>query len=180
MSLSSARCKILEALLLNEKPVKAQDIAKEVGIEFKPVNMHLIGLAKAGCATSPAKGMYIITPKGKEALGIPATTKECAQQLLAKTPQEKAFHFYSDLHKPLNQTANGLREFAEKLETVDLASLEFHVCRGDFEKWFTSLGDQELGKKMALLQAKSLTGEILRAKLKDIVSSRCTALSALT
>jgi predicted transcriptional regulator len=179
MSLSPARCKILEALLLNEKPAKAQDIAKEVGSEFKPVNMHLIGLAKAGSATSPAKGMYIITPKGKEALGIPATTKECAQQILTQTSQDKVFHFYADMHKPLNQTANSLRQFAEELATVDSASLEFHVCRGDFEKWFCSLGDVELAKKMALLQAKGLAGEALRAKLSDILDVRCKALSAL-
>ena len=165
---------------MNEKPAKTQDIAKEVGSEFKPVNMHLIGLAKAGYATSPAKGHFLITPKGKEALGIPAVTKECAQQILAQTPQDKAFHFYVDMHKPLNQSANSLREFAEKLETIDSASLEFHVCRGDFEKWFTSLGDVELAKKLALLQTRGFTGETLRAKLKGIVNSRCAALSALT
>lgn len=179
MSLSSARCKILENLLLNEKPEKAQEIANDVGSEFKPVNMHLIGLAKAGYATSPTKGHFLITPKGKEALGIPAVTKECAQQLLAQTSQDRAFNFYIDMHKPLNQTANGLREFAEKLETVDSASLEFHICRGDFEKWFTSLGDMELAKKMTLLQAKGLSGEPLRAKLKDIVNDHCKALCAL-
>jgi hypothetical protein len=179
MSLSPARCKILETMLLNEKPAKARDIANEVGSEFKPVNMHLIGLAKVGYAVSPAKGQYVITSKGKAALGIPETTKECAQQLLAQTPQDRAFHFYTAMHKPLNMYANGLKEFAEKLETVDSASLEFHVCRGDFEKWFTNLGDSELAKKMALLQAKGLTGETLRAKLKEVIDSRCKALNAI-
>jgi hypothetical protein len=180
MSLSSARCKILEALLLNETPANAQGIAKEIGTAFKSTNMHLIGLAKAGYATSPTKGQYVITAKGKEALGIPPTTKECAQQLLTQMSQDKAFHFYADMHKPLNQSATSLGEFAEKLETVDSASLEFHVCRGDFEKWFTSLGDLELAKKMTLLQCKGLIGEVLRAKLKEIVDCRCKALVNLT
>ncbi len=106
MSLSPARCKILETMLLNEKPAKAQDIANQVGSEFKPVNMHVIGLAKVGYAVSPAKGQYVITSKGKAALGIPETTKECAQQLLAQTPQDRAFHFYTAMHKPLNMYAN--------------------------------------------------------------------------
>jgi hypothetical protein len=179
MSISPARCKILETMLLNEKPAKAQDIANQVGSEFKPVNMHVIGLARVGYAVSPARGQYIITSKGKAALGIPETTKECAQQLLAQTSQERAFHFYTGMHKPTNMYAKGLKEFAEKLETIDSASLEFHVCRGDFEKWFTSLGDLELAKKMALLQAKGLTGETLRAKLKETMDSRCKALNAI-
>jgi hypothetical protein len=179
MSLSPAKCKILENMLMNERPAKAQDIAKEIGSEFKPVNMHLIGLARAGYAVSPSKGVYVITSKGKEALGLPAVTKECAKQLLAPTSQEQAFHFYFDIDRPLNLYARGLREFARQLETVDSASLEFHLCRGDLEKWFKSLGDAELSKKMALLQAKGLTGERLRAKLRDMIDSRCNSLSAL-
>lgn len=180
MSLSPARCKILENMLLNEKQATVRDIANEVGSEFKPANMHLIGLAKAGYAVSPTKGFYVITSKGKEALGIPGITKECAQQLLAQTSEERAFHFYVDVDRPLNLYAKGLREFDEELEKVDSASLEFHVCRGDFEKWFASLGDAELSKKMALLQAKGLAGDQLRAKLREIVDSRCNALSTLT
>ena len=179
MSLSPARCKILESMLLNEQPAKAQDIATTVGSEFKPVNMHLIGLAKAGYAVAPAKGQYVITQKGKEALGIPETTKDCAQQLLTQTSQENAFHFYVDMHKPLNQSANGLKDFAEKLATIDSASLQFHFCRGDFEKWFASLGDEELAKKMALLKSMSFSGESLRTMLQAVVEKRCAALCAL-
>ncbi len=179
MSLSIARCKILESMLINERPAKAQDIAIEVGSGFKPANMHLIGLAKSGYVASPSKGLYVISPKGKEVLGIPAVTKECAQQLLAPTLKEQAFHFYVDLHRPLDSYANGLQDFAKKLETVDSASLDFHLCRGDFESWFKSLGDAELAKKMAVLKGRSLKGEQLRAKLKELVESRCNVLSSL-
>lgn len=179
MSLSTARCKILESMLINEKPAKAQDIAMDVGSDFKPANMHLIGLARSGYVVSPSKGFYVISPKGKEALGIPAVTKESAQQLLVPTSHELAFHFYADLHKPLNLYANGLKEFSKRLETVDSASLGFHLCRGDFESWFNSLGDLELAKKMAILRAMDFKGEKLRTKLKELVESRCIALNAL-
>ncbi len=179
MSLSQARCKILEVMLLNEKAADSRNIAKEAGTEFKPANMHLISLAKAGFAISPAKGQYLITQKGKEALGIPATSRECAQQILAYTPDDKAFHFYLDLHKPLSQSANSLSEFSQKLKTIDKTSIEFHICRGDFEKWFTSLGDVELAKKMALLREKGLAGEPLRTKICEIIEERCKALCAL-
>src|SRR4030067_1104371 len=102
MSLSPVKCKLLEHMLLNDKPTKAAQIAKESGNDFKPVMMHLIGLTRMGYTDSPAKGQYVINPKGKEALGVPETTKECAKTIMRQTSQEKAFHFYNDLEKPLN------------------------------------------------------------------------------
>jgi predicted transcriptional regulator len=180
MSLSLVKCKILETMLLNEKPAKATEIAKECRSNFKPVMMHLLGLAKMGYIASPSKSLYIITMKGKEALGLPETTIECAKQLLAQTTTEKAFHFYAKMDKPLNLFANSLKDFSEKTQTVDSTSLEFHLCRGDFEKWFISLGDAELAKKMALLKTTGILGEPLRAKLKEILDTRCIALSMLT
>jgi hypothetical protein len=180
MSLSPVKCKILETMFLNEKPAKATEIAKECRSDFKPVMMHLLGLAKMGYVTSPSKSLYVITLKGKEALSIPETTSENAKQLLAQTPTEKEFHFYAEVDKPLNLFANSLKDFSEKTQTVDSASLEFHLCRGDFEKWFTSLGDVELAKKMALLKAAGILGEPLRVKLKEILDTRCMELSLLT
>ncbi len=180
MSLSPVKCKILETMLLNEKPAKATEIAMECKSDFKHVIMHLLGLVKMGYITSPAKSLYIISSKGKETLGIPETTRECAKQLLDPTPVEKAFHFYAEVDKPLNLLACGLKDFSEKTQIVDTTSLEFHLCRGDFEKWFNSLGDAELAKKMALLKTTGILGEPLRAKLKEIVDNRCIALSMLT
>jgi len=180
MSLSSVKCKLLEHMLLNDKPARAAQIAKECGNEFKPVMMHLIGLTRNGYVTSPEKGQYVITPKGKKALGVPETTKECAKTLLSQTPQEKAFHFYTDIGKPLSIYAQGLPEFSDKITKVDASSLEFHFCRGDFEKWFANLGDAELAKKMVLLKETGIRGEQLQTKLLEIVENRCKVLSGLT
>ena len=63
MSLSSVKCKLLEHMLLNEKPARATQIAKESGNEFKPVMMHLIGLTRMGYTTSPEKGQYANNPE---------------------------------------------------------------------------------------------------------------------
>jgi len=180
MSLSPVKCKLLEHMLLNDKPARATQIAKESGNEFKPVMMHIIGLTRMGYVASPSKGQYLITPKGKTALGIPETTKECAKTLLSQTPQEKAFHFYTDLGKPLSIYAHGLPDFSDKITKIDAGSLEFHVCRGDFENWFANLGDAELAKKMSLLKETGIRGEQLRTKLLEIVENRCKVLSSLT
>ena len=180
MSLSPLKCKLLQHMLLNDKPAKATQIAKDSGNDFKPVMMHLIGLNRMGYTDSPAKGQYVINPKGKNALGVPETTKECAKAILTQASHEKAFHFYTDLEKPLNLYANGLQDFSKKISQVDAGVLEFHVCRGDFENWFASLGDVELAKKMALLKGTGIRGEQLRTKLCEIVESRCIVLSGLT
>jgi len=179
MSLSPNKQEILEILLLNEKPVKAMEIVKEAKKEFPPLMMHLLGLVRLGYVSSPEKGLYIISEKGKQALGIPETNKEKATAILAYAPHDQAFHFYADVGKPLNLHAHNLRDFANKLEKVDLASIEFHTKRGDFEAWFNGLGDVELAKKVALLKQRNATGEDLRRQLHEIVEQRYVALAKL-
>jgi predicted transcriptional regulator len=180
MSLAPIKRKILEHMLLNDKPARATQIAKDSGNEFPTAMMHLLDLTRKGYTCSPDKGQYLITEKGKKILGIPETTKENAKAILPHTPREKAFHFYTGIEKPLNIYAHGLQEFLDKIQKVNTESLEFHVARGDFESWFTSIGDEELAKKMALLKEKKLCGEELRQKLHAIVENRCIALSAMT
>lgn len=179
MSLSSVKQDILETMLLYEKPLRAMEIAKETKKEFPPVMMHLLGLARMGYVSSPEKGLYVITEKGKEALGLPQINKEKATAILAYEPHDKAFEFYSDIGKPLNLHAHNLRDFANKVEKADVASIEFHTKRGDFEAWFTGLGDVELAKKAELLKQSNISGEELRTQLHEIVRQRYVDLAKL-
>jgi hypothetical protein len=172
MSLSSIKQEILETMLLNEKPLKAIEIAKEAKKEYQPVNMHLLGLIKMGYVSLPEKGLYAITEKGKRVLGIPETTKEKAAAILAYAPHDKAFNFYVTFGKPLSLHAHNLRDFVNKLDKADVASIEFHMQRGDFEAWFKGLGDEELAKKTVLLKKRNVAGEDLRVQLRGIVDNR--------
>src|SRR5665647_9605 len=97
MSVSPIKIEILETMLLNAKPMKAIQIAKETKKEFQPVMGHLLGLTKMGYIALPEKGQYVITEKGKKALGIPETDKENARDILTYAPHDKAFMFYSDM-----------------------------------------------------------------------------------
>ncbi len=180
MSLSPIKQEILETMLLNEKPQKAMDIAKEAKKEYQPVNMHLLGLIKMGFVSIPEKGLYVITEKGKRALGIPEITKEKAVAILAYAPHDKAFNFYVTFGKPLSLHAHNLRDFPNKLEKADVVSVEFHLQRGDFEAWFRGLGDEELAKKFAFLKKRNLVGEDLRKKLHEIVEQRYIELAKLS
>lgn len=166
-------------MLLYDKPVRAMQIAKDSGNEFPPVMMHLLSLIRMGYVSTPEKGVYAITEKGKTVLGIPETTAENAKAILAQST-EKPFHFYLDLEKPSSFYAHSLQDFADKILQVNSESIEFHANRGDFEKWFAGLGDEELAKKMALLKEKKLNGENLRGKLRELVGNRAKTLSAFT
>lgn len=180
MSLSPIKQELLETMLLEDEPRKAMELAKESGKAFQPVMMHLLGLTRMGYVSSPSKGLYIITAQGKKALGIPEITKEKASAILAYAPHDKAFNFYSSVDNPLGIHAHSLRDFTVKIDKVDVASLEFHLKRGDFEAWFKCLGDEELVKKMALLKKRNLTGEHLREHLHEAIDRHYRELAELT
>jgi DNA-binding transcriptional ArsR family regulator len=179
MSLSPTKYEILGTMLLLDKPARATHIAKETGKEFPSVMMHIIGLTRMGYTISPEKGFYTLTEKGKKALGIPEINSENAKGTLADMPHDKAFHFYADIGKPLSLHAQSLQDFRDKILKINVDSLEFHKSRGDFEAWFTALGDVELAKKAALLKQKKINGEELRRRLHDIVENRCAVLASV-
>jgi hypothetical protein len=179
MSLSPIKQEILETLLLKDKPMKATDAAKETGKEFPPVMMHILGLVRLGYVSSPEKGLYVISQKGKAALGIPEIDKEKATAILAYLPDDKAFHFYVDIGKPSGFHAHNLRDFANKINKISIESIMFHMSRGDFAAWFTGLGDLELATKVALLKHRNVDEENIRKQLYDIVEQRYVSLANL-
>jgi len=177
MSLAPIKCEILKTMLMHDKPLRAKQIAEEIGKEFPSVMMHIIGLTRMGYAKSPEKGQYIITEKGKKALGVSEINPENAKTILACLPHNKSFHFYANVGKPLSLRAYGLQDFRDKILKVDVESIEFHMNRGDFEAWFVGLGDAELAKEAALLKEKNMAGEELRKGLHDIVENRFIVLT---
>ncbi len=179
MSFSPIKREILDILLLQDKPATPAQIAKEAGKELRVVNMHLLGLKRIGYAALPAKGYYIITAKGKQALGIPEITKEKAKTILSRLSQERAFHFYAGIGKPLDCYAYNPQDFCDKICKISLESVDFHIDHGDFEAWFRGLGDLELARKVALLKERKIRGNELRRRLSELVANRCTTLLAV-
>jgi len=101
-----------------------------------------------------------------------SVAKGLAERILAPVSPERAFYFYADIGMPIDAVARSLKEFGEKLKTVDAKSLEFHVGRGDFEKWALMLGDAELVKVLVRVRGLGLSGEKLRAELVRGVQTR--------
>jgi len=98
--------------------------------------------------------------------------------LLKTVSRDKAFYFFLSIGNSTGQSASSLKEFMDKLNEVNAKSLDFHLHRGDFEKWVSDvLQDQELAQELRRLQKSSPTGETLRTQLSATVSKRLKRLS---
>jgi hypothetical protein len=85
-----------------------------------------------------------------------------------------SFQFYESVDKPLGFTAMSLGEFYRLIKQVCSDSLEFHLCRGDFERWLSDVcGNQKLAQEIAALKTADLKGEELRKTLLEIIDAKC-------
>lgn len=172
MTISPVKRLVLETMWMLDKPLRAVRISKVTGVSFPSVMMHIIGLTRMGYVESPEKGYYVISEKGRNMLGLQELDEKEAAKILKYQVAEKSFHFYADIGKPLDIHAASLGDFCKKILEVDLPSLEFHADRGDFEAWFTELGDVELARKALIIRGQKIIGENLRKRLYEIVKKR--------
>ena len=180
MNASKIRGKILQALWAAGKPMALQGIAEKAGLNSSSTTQYLSELIRAKYVSAPKEQYYAITDRGKQALGLPKVDKKLALNILTPVSVEKAFHFYYGLNQHAGVYADSLKDFVDKIQNLDVKSIEFHVPRKDFELWIRSLGDLELYKKMELLRMKRLSGENLRKELYETVNSRYEELKELT
>jgi len=98
---------------------------------------------------------------------------DIASRILRAVPREKAFYFFTSVGNYTGMNAASLKEFTERMNEVNTKSLEFHLQRGDFEKWVDEvLQDKDLALEIRRLQKFSLTGDALRNQLIMAVSRR--------
>jgi hypothetical protein len=98
---------------------------------------------------------------------------DTSSRILRTVPREKAFYFFTSIGNYTGTSAASLKEFMEKINEVNAKSLEFHLYRGDFEKWVSeALEDAWLAGEIRRLQKFGLAGEALRDQLYLTVSRR--------
>ena len=108
-----------------------------------------------------------------------AVKEEMNSRILRTLPREKTFYFFTSIGNYTGESAASLKEFMEKVKTVNVKSLEFHLSRGDFEKWITEvLEDKKLALDVWRLQKSNLLGDSLRNQLYTTVSRRYKELVA--
>jgi hypothetical protein len=121
--------------------------------------IHL--LANEGFLHKVGSG-YGLTDKGKNALKISI-----------QIPAEKAFNFYVNVDKPLGFSAQSIAEFYRIVKQVIVDSVDFHLYRGDFERWVGDvLMDQVLADEVDEIEGYGLNGEDLRKALLRIIDER--------
>lgn len=99
-------------------------------------------------------------------------------RILRRLPRENTFYFFTSIGNYTGKKASSLEEFVEKIREVNVKSLEFHLYRGDFEKWTDeTLEDKELAEKIKSLKSLNPLGASLRDQLYLIVSRRYEKLS---
>jgi len=105
--------------------------------------------------------------------------EETISKILRTVPREKAFYFFTSIGNYTGVSASSLKEFTEKTNEVNVKSLEFHLYRGDLEKWINEvLQDQELAGQVRKLQRFNLAGDALRNQLYVTVSRRLKYLTS--
>ncbi len=93
------------------------------------------------------------------------------EKILRTLPRDKAFYFFTSIGNYTGESAASLEEFAKKILQVHVKSLEFHLYRGDFERWIDeALEDNVLAGKIKQLKGLKPIGIDLRDRLYLIVS----------
>jgi hypothetical protein len=103
---------------------------------------------------------------------------EMSFRILRSLPREKAFYFFTSIGNYTGESASSLKEFAEKINEVNIKSLEFHLYRRDFEKWIDeTLEDKELAVEIRSLRSLNYSGTMLKEHLYSLVAKRYGKLS---
>jgi hypothetical protein len=97
---------------------------------------------------------------------------------------EEAFYFYENIGKPTGQSAKNLQEFLDRIESVKLESLVFHLQRDDFKNWIAkTLEDLTLARRIEMLpvedsnQLRTKIRETIRARLAELEGTSIQAIS---
>ena len=105
--------------------------------------------------------------------------KDLISKILKSVPEQEGFHFYLAIGEPTGERAVSLTDFVNKMETIDVRSVNFHFPRKDFEKWIRGvIGDAELALRVGRIGRVRLgiQGEALRNEIIRVVKVRLNEL----
>ena len=95
--------------------------------------------------------------------------------------RENSFYFFTSVGNYTGHRAMSMEEFAHKIRHVQTASLEFHLYRGDFEKWADEvLEDNILTERIKAVKLLEPIGNALRDQLDFTVTKRLEELKKQT
>jgi len=106
-------------------------------------------------------------------------TSSSPARILRQLSRKNAFYFFTSVGNYTGHRAMSLDEFATKIRDLETTSLEFHLYRGDFEKWTDEvLEDHELTERILAVKLLEPVGNALRDQLDFAVSKRLEELKS--
>lgn len=103
---------------------------------------------------------------------MPTVIAVSKKENASKASTGNMFYFKTDIGVSTGECASDLTSFYDTLENIDVKSIEFHMNRGDFDKWLKSLGHYWMASDVEKLSKKDLVGESLRAELRNTVKKK--------
>ncbi|MEM2971279.1 MAG: DUF5752 family protein [Candidatus Bathyarchaeia archaeon] len=160
----------------------AEELAKRFGEPYTASDMltYLGWLEKNNLLEKVNNNPPTFRVTGSGLIAIGALPKE-AWRVFKHLPSEKCFRFHTDMgpDKFTGVSACNLSEMVEKIKKVSIKALEFHVPRGDIERWVQDvLGDDELAERIRYIRMQNFRGEELRYRLYNILEIRCRELTS--
>jgi hypothetical protein len=108
-----------------------------------------------------------------------AVDKMQASRILRTVHNYEGFLFYNALGDHTGKNATSLKDFAKKLQVVDIQSIDFHFSRGDFRRWIQFiLVDVDLATRINRIP-QDTRGEKLRGYLLRVVNERLNELKKI-
>jgi len=96
---------------------------------------------------------------------------KAAIRTLRTLKDEEAFYFYEAIGKPTGESARSLSDFLQKIKSIKLESLLFHVQRKDFQNWIKdTLGDSKLANRIGRIVPSH--EDSLRTEIRTVVENR--------
>jgi predicted transcriptional regulator len=159
--LMEERLKVLKVMNEATSRMNLNEFARRVGLNPNQTVEHMQELVKVGLLRK-VDGGYSITEKGRFAL-----------RAFAPVPNDMEFHFYTGIGQPTGLSSKTIKDFYELVKQVDVASLEFHLYRGDFENWIrTACNDAAFADELASMKKAQLKGENLRKEIIKATGAR--------
>jgi len=161
LHLVEERLKVLKAMSQAASRMNLNEFARVVGLDSNQTLEIMQELAKAGFLRKIGGG-YGLSDKGKAAL-----------KAFATVPEDMEFRFYVGIGQPTGLQAKTIKDLYEIAKQVDVASLEFHLYRGDFEHWVrTACNDAAFADELANIRQAQLKGENLRKEIIKAAEAR--------
>jgi predicted transcriptional regulator len=135
--------------------------AQKVNLEPSDAMANVQELVHKGLVRKGGSG-YGVTEKGKAAI-----------KAFTSVPEDKNFSFYTRIGYPTVYSAQSLSEFYNITRQIGEDSLEFHLTRGDFEKWANDvLEDSELAEKIGEIKKTNPKCDAIRKELLKAIDHK--------